>query len=290
MSDFREDIKKSLLEKRKLSDSTLRTYSSVLYNVADKLGEKHLGVFSEQKSKVLEYVTGLEKPQTRKTILSALFVLTGEKDYQDKMKEDIDVVNKHYSARKMDAKREEKKIPFEQVKEINAKLLREHQSSPYDREKLQNYVISMLCSGEHISPRRLLDWISMKTKNYDKKTENYILGNKFYFNKYKTSRLYGLQTIDIPPNVKAMINKLKKLNPPTSDYLLNNRKGEPLTSSGLNKLLTSIYGFSVDMLRSIFLTDEVYDNDLLKKLEKTAMEMGHSVEAQKMFYVKDNHE
>lgn len=290
MSDFREDIKKSLLEKRKLSDSTLRTYSSVLYNVADKLGEKHLGVFSEQKSKVLEYVTGLEKPQTRKTILSALFVLTGEKDYQDKMKEDIDVVNKHYSTRKMDAKREEKKIPFEQVKEINAKLLREHQSSPYDREKLQNYVISMLCSGEHISPRRLLDWISMKTKNYDKKTENYILGNKFYFNKYKTSRLYGLQTIDIPPNVKAMINKLKKLNPPTSDYLLNNRKGEPLTSSGLNKLLTSIYGFSVDMLRSIFLTDEVYDNDLLKKLEKTAMEMGHSVEAQKMFYVKDNRE
>lgn len=288
MSDFREDIKKSLLNKRKLSDSTLRTYSSVLYNVADKLGEKHLGVFTEQKAKVLEYVTALEKPQTRKTILSALFVMTGEKDYQDKMKEDIDVVNKHYSTRKMDAKREEKKIPFEEVKEINARLLREHQASPYDREKLQNYVISMLCSGEHISPRRLLDWISMKTKNYDKKTENYILGNKFYFNKYKTSRLYGLQTIDIPANVKAMINKLKKLNPPTSDYLLNNRKGEPLTSSGLNKILTSIYGFSVDMLRSIFLTDEVYDNDLLKKLEKTASEMGHSVEAQKMFYVKDN--
>lgn len=288
MSDFREDIKKSLLEKRKLSDSTLRTYSSVLFNVADKLGEKHLGIFTEQKSKVLEYVNGLEKPQTRKTILSALFVLTGEKDYQDKMKEDIDVVNKHYSTRKMDAKREEKKIPFAEVKEINARLLREHQASPYDREKLQNYIISMLCSGEHISPRRLLDWISMKIKNYDKKTENYILGNKFYFNKYKTSKLYGLQTIEIPPAVKAMINKLKKLNPPTSDYLLNNRKGEPLTSSGLNKILTSIYGFSVDMLRSIFLTDEVYDDDLLKKLEKTASEMGHSLAAQKMFYVKDN--
>lgn len=178
--------------------------------MADKLGEKHLGIFTEQKSKVLEYVIALEKPQTRKTILSALFVLTDEKDYQDKMKEDIDVVNKHYSStRKMDAKREEKKILFEEVKEINARLLREHQANPYDREKLQNHVISMLCSGEHISPRRLLDWISMKTKNYDKKTENYILGSKFYFNKYKTSRLYGLQTIDIPANVKAMINKLK---------------------------------------------------------------------------------
>ena len=265
MSDFREEIKKALLEKRKLSDSTLRTYASVLYNVADKMDEKYLEVFTKQKTKVLEYVNGLEKPQTRKTILSALFVLTGEKDYQDKMKEDIDVVNKHYSNRKMDAKREEKKISFDRVKEINAKLLQEHQASPYDREKLQNYVITMLCSGEHVSPRRLLDWISMKTKNFDKKTDNYILGNKFYFNKYKTSKLYGLQTIDIPSPVKAMINKLKKLNPPTSDYLLNSRKGEPLTSSGLNKILTSIYGFSVDMLRSIFLTDEVYDNDLLKK-------------------------
>ncbi len=288
MSDFRDDIKKALLEKRKLSDSTLRTYASVLYNVADKMDEKYLGVFTHQKAKVLEYVSQLEKPQTRKTILSALFVLTGEKTYQDRMKEDIDVVNKHYSTRKMDAKREEKKISFDAVKEINARLLREHQGHPYDREKLQNYVITMLCSGEHVSPRRLLDWISMKTKNYDKKTDNYILGNKFYFNKYKTAKLYGLQTIDIPPAVKAMINKLKKLNPPTSDFLLNNRKGETLTSSGLNKILTSIYGFSVDMLRSIFLTDEVYDNDLLKKLEKTASEMGHSLDAQKIFYVKDN--
>ena len=288
MSEFREEIKKALLEKRNLSDSTLITYTSVLYNVADKMNEKHLGVFTQQKTKVLEYVAGLEKPQTRKTILSALFVLTGEPDYQNKMKEDIDVVNKHYSTRKMDAKREEKKISFDAVKEINAKLFQEHQAHPFDRDKLQNYLITMLCSGEHVAPRRLLDWISMKTKNYDKKVDNYILGNKFYFNKYKTSKLYGLQSIDIPPAVKTMINKLKKLNPPTSDYLFNTRKGEPLTSSGLNKILTSIYGFSVDMLRSIFLTDEVYNNDLLKKLEKTAEEMGHSLAAQKMFYVKDN--
>ena len=80
---------------------------------------------------------------------------------------------------------------------------------------------------------------------------------------------------------------LKKVN--DSDYLLVNLKtGKPFSQSALSKRLTKLFGFSVDMLRSIYLSDVTYNDELQKKLEKTAADMGSSVNAQTQFYVKDN--
>ena len=54
-----------------------------------------------------------------------------------------------------------------------------------------------LC-GIVIPPRRSLDYSEMKIRNYDAKTDNFYKGNKFFFNKYKTVKSYGIQSLEIP--------------------------------------------------------------------------------------------
>ena len=135
----------------------------------------------------------------------------------------------------------------------------------------------------------------MKISNFDESShtkDNYVKGNFFHFNIYKTAKLnqnkHGtpLQKVEIPKPLRPLINRLKKEK--LSDYLLLNSKGEKFTSASLNKRLTILFGFGVDMLRSIFLTDHVFADDLLKKLEENAEKMAHSLGSQLEYYVKQN--
>ena len=55
-------------------------------------------------------------PKTRKTILSALFVLTGNQEYQRVMLQDCKVVNDEYKMQTKDKKQEENWMPIEDIK------------------------------------------------------------------------------------------------------------------------------------------------------------------------------
>jgi site-specific recombinase XerD len=123
-ASFKTEIQDALLAKRKLTDSTLRTYISLLSALNRKMdGEKELKFSKEDTTDIKAYIAKMDKPQSRKTILSALFVLTSEASYSEVMRADIKLVNDIYSAKIMSSERKEKSLTIVQVKAINAAII-----------------------------------------------------------------------------------------------------------------------------------------------------------------------
>ncbi len=281
----KEKIAEALLKNKQLSDSTLKTYVSLLYNLKKQMNdlEDDMDFFAKKKDAIIEFVSKKSSQQSQKTIYSGLYILTNLPEYKGRMNEMVKQVNDHYAQRRVDEKRQPKQLSFEDVKAIHEKI-----KSTYVKNKsiynMMNYLISSLCSGVMIAPRRL-EYCDVKIANYDEEKDNFVKGNKIYFNKYKTAGKYGMQSIDIPKELTPIINKLKKEN--LCDYLMVTTQGTKFSNSALNKRLTLLFGCGIDILRSVYLSDHIYSNDLLKKLEETAAQMGNSVEAQMAFYVKD---
>ena len=84
--DFRKEISDALKKQRpNLADSSLKTYVSMLYNLHKKLnGNEKLEWFNDNEDEVMK--ESENKPlATKKTLLSALFVLTGKESYNKSM-------------------------------------------------------------------------------------------------------------------------------------------------------------------------------------------------------------
>ena len=283
-AEFRNLIKTELLAKRKLSESTLKTYSSILFNIIKKLElPMEMKSFDETK-KILEHIASQEKPQSRKTALSGLFVLTGDSKYQEQMAVDIKVVNDAYKDRKMSPERKAAMKTPEELKIINDELIAKYKKTK-SLEDLNNVIISVLMSGVYVPPRRL-EYASVKTKNFDKKKDNYIVKNKVYLNQYKTAAKYGEQIVELPKAVQVYVNKAVKTN--ESGFLIQNKSGGGYSSSTLSKKLSSLFGIGADLLRSSYINHVLYDDNLLQRLEAGAEAMGNSVSAQRQYYIKDN--
>lgn len=288
--EIRKSISDALASKRELTPSTLRTYTSLLSNIAVRLHADGPGFWVEEAEKILEYIANLEKPQTRKTILSALVVLTGDDRYRLKMLENINEVNKIYREQKVDPERVSKLKSFAEIQAIHDNHMNAYKSNP-THENTINVLISGLMSGVYpgCPPRRLMDYSEMRIRNMDKKEDNYSTATLLTFHKYKTAKhdqAKGLvASMPVPEPLRAILRKWVKLN--TTDWLLLNQNGQKFSSSSLNKRLTSIYGFGCDMLRSIYLSDVVYkDVPKIESLENTAALMGHSVGSALSYYVK----
>ena len=123
----------------------------------------------------------------------------------------------------------------------------------------------------------------------NKETDNYLDGKYFVFNDFKVAKFKSAEEkrVEIPAELKKMIDKWKKINP--TDFLIFNPKSnEPLNSSQYGKILNKIYGekVSVDVIRSVFLTDLYKGLPKVAELEQIANDMGHSVNAQLNYYVK----
>ena len=282
-NDFRNMLRNELLAQRQLSESTLKTYSSILYNIIKKLELPMQMSSFDQTSKILEHISQNDKPQTRKTSLAGLYVLTGDSKYQEQMGKDIKVVNDNYKERKMSPERKAKIKTPDELKTINDDLIAKYKKSK-NTDDLNNVVISVLMSGVYLPPRRL-EYSLVKIKDFDKKTDNFIVKNKIYLNQYKTVAKYGQQIVELPKEIMPYINKAVKTN---ESFLLQTKLEKPYTSSSLSKKLSALFGMGADLLRSSYINYNLYDDNLLQKLESTAEAMGNSVESQKKYYVKSN--
>lgn len=288
MSELRKKIFDTLKDNRSnISDSSAKTYTSLLVSVYNNLdGTNDLEFFKEH-SKIIKYVKSLEKAQTRKTTLSSLFVLTGLEAYKESMMEDIKEVNDFYKKQKNDPERQLKMKTYEEIVSVHNAVKKQYKSKPIT-DNLVDLLVSYLFSGalgNELPPRRLLDYSGMMLKNYNPEKDNYIKKGKMYFNNYKTKDAYGTQVIDIPKELNTLINKWKKIN--DSDYLLVGEDGKPFTSSGLGKKVTRLFdGNSCDMLRSIFLSHYYKDMPKLMEMEEIAKKMGNSINAHLNYYVK----
>ena len=173
---------------------------------------------------------------------------------------------------------------YNKLKKDAYALMRKKDKKMNDLQEIQMFV--MLTLFVLIPPRRALDYTEMKIKNVDKTKDNYIQGNKFVFNIYKTSKQKGRDVINIPKELKTILNKWVKINP--YDYLLFDAKGNKLTSVKLNQRFNKLFGkkFSVNMFRKLYLTDKYADTmEEMKALETDMKKMGSS-KSQINHYVK----
>ena len=284
--DLRNKIHSALQSQRpSLSSSSLRTYTSVLYNLHSKhLNQDHNNMewFSQKYQKILDYLNENIRKSTRKSVLSALYVLTNRPEYHEQMIEDAKDINEEYREQRKTQKQEDNWISVQQIKDKYDELLTQVQKifqkrAIGDVSTIMDYLLVAFLGGILIPPRRSLDYALLKWKNYDKNADNYYSRNKIYFNKYKTSDKYGLTVIDVPTELNAVLKKWLKINP--SDYVLVSTHMNPLSSSQITRMLNKIFGkqVSVNMLRHIFLTNYYKDIPKLTEMQNVASKMGHDV-------------
>jgi hypothetical protein len=284
-----DNIAEIILNRRPtISQGSLRTYRSILLSIAKKIGDipplLSADYYRENVDKILELISN-NPLNTRKTQLSALYVLTEYEPYHKAMMEDISTSRDVVESQQMSKREEENWLPFTEIKKLYGECQKSVQSlwnkqdlTTQDRTRLQQFVIFSLVGGVHIPPRRLLDWTECKLRNYDTDVDNYIEDGKFVFNNYKTAKKYGRQEIKIPVSLRVILTTWKAINP--MDYLLVNTKGEKLTTSLLNSRIGELFPkkIGVSMLRHIYISDVVHtDTPKFKKLKEIASAMGHSM-------------
>lgn len=274
-----------------ISASTLRTYLSVLRSFRSR---QPMLRWKDDPQRTIEALLGEERPTSSKaTLLAALYYETGLKAFHTAML----VCSRAIQATYQEQKTELPRPSQDHVRSIALQLLDDvaaDQAFNVSANDLQFAILACLCSGafEGCPPRRLLDWTEMKcVKDDDKDDENYmILGvdgvYAFVFNRYKTAKTYGTSHVTIPVPLRAPLEKLVALRAPHAYLFATQTGAEKLTQSSLSLLLKGIFGFSVNGLRSVYLSNMYKDMPPLKQMEETATAMGHSVPAALGFYVK----
>jgi site-specific recombinase XerD len=112
-----------------LSASSLKTYSSVLRNLQKNMKGEGLEWFSNNDRDILEYLKD-KTPQTKKTTLSALFVLTKQQSFKDVMMTVMKSVNDNNKEQKKNLKQEENWMSVTEIKEKYEPLLDGEQIEP----------------------------------------------------------------------------------------------------------------------------------------------------------------
>lgn len=300
-----DTIRDTIKENRPhLSDASLRGYVSVLKNLYIRVASdldlsKAKDFFQENYEKTLAYLLEEYPFSTRKTKLASLVVFVDENSpaheiYKKHMKQDWEQYKRKIEEQEKDDKMKKNWISQEELQSIYDKLkrrvapmMRDNTLTFADLWEIQKFVV--LALFHLIPPRRLLDYTEFKLRNYDKTKDNYWEGNNLYFNKYKTAKTYGKESVSIPKELKQILTKWKRVNL-MSDYLLFDKKGLKMTQPQLTNLLNEILGKgrSVNALRHSFISENVLkDMPRFMELKEIAKDMGHSV-PQMMMYKKEN--
>jgi hypothetical protein len=255
-------------------------------------GEKTPEWYDKNAKNIIEFLDkGNSNSKTSKTVLSSIFVLTGNKEIHDKMISLSNEVNELYKSNKKTQKQEQNWLSSNQIKDIykdyydkTIKILKQRIITKYDTEIVIKYLLLGFLSGSILAPRRSLDYALLKIKNYDEDVDNYYKKGVCYFNNYKTKNVYGKQTMVVPKELDDVIKKFNKINP--TDFMLFSTNGQSLTSSQITRILNDIFNMNVStsMLRHIFLSDK-YAN-VEEQMKQDAIAMFHSSLTQNQYIVK----
>lgn len=290
MTQLKEFIKN---KRPSLSGSSITTYSSILKNLYKKVfGDTDIDISKfGQTEKILDFLNDVE-PNKRKSILSALVIVTDNDKYRQQMLEDVKSYNHEISKQeKTETQKEnwleqsELRTMFEKYKKDANLIYKKENKTISDLQNLQNFIILALFTL--IPPRRALDYVSFKIKgNIDKTKDNYIEKGILKFNTYKTSKTYGLQEIQAPKELMTILNKWIKINP--TDYLLFDMNLNQLSSVKLNQRFNKIFGkkIAINAIRHSFLTNK-YSEEMKKQKQMSddMTKMGTSM-SQAETYVK----
>ena len=287
MSDFRTNISKKLKEERpNITDQSTKTYASTLYNLNKKMEGKHELDFFNNHEEIIKFINEkIPSKQTKKTLLSALYILTKSKEYHADMITICKQVNDSYKEQKLTDKQKEHRISFDEVKD-KVDLLRASLKIHKTKEAYELFLIAAFSSGVYSPPRRA-EFANIKVRNYDKTKDNFLHKNTIIFNSFKTVKKFGSQEYKIAPELLPILKKYLTMN--TSDFLFPKQDGKTsMTNVDYNRACQRAFGknISVDALRSIYLSNKYKDVPAMLDMEKTAIAMGHSVGTALTDYVK----
>lgn len=286
-----------------LSQGSLRTYTSILKNLA-----KQMNISIEKPDDVIKRYKEIEKhlehvpAKNRKTRLSALVVFIDKEShskqavdcFRDQMSDDGKKTDEEMDEQKLTDRQKEGMMEYDEVMKLY-KTLEQEVTPLMKREaldkkqfvKVQMYVL--LSCLLLIPPRRSLDFTEFKLREIDPDKDNFMRTEKrkpyFVFNVYKTAHKYKQQKEEIPPKLKSIITTWERLNP--HDYLLmNSKQTGKINATQLTNMLYSFFNkpISTSLLRHIYLSHK-YGGINLKEMKEDAQKMGHSVDEQ-MKYVK----
>lgn len=289
-------LKNIILEKRpNLSKTSVNTYNSTLTNLYKKIwgiGDIDIDKFNDV-DKVMNKIKDLPVNK-RKSILSALVVLSEKKEYRDQMLEDIKAYNIETAKQQKTESQKASWVTMEDIKNKYNELKQNYQLiskkpklSGQDKQDIQDFIILSLMGGLFIPPRRLKDFVDFKLKNIDEDKDNYRHGVRLYFNSYKTAKTYGRQKIIIPLSLARLLTRWENIN--DKEYLFYDSQGNPLTNVKLNQRLNRMFGkkVSVNQLRHTYLTYK-YGSLINEKhnLKEDFKMMGSSI-AQELVYIKE---
>lgn len=284
----------TLKEKRpNLHAKSVKTYVSLLKNIMKNMNYENIDDLDKNPKNIIEFLKEkYESINGIKTRLSALYVITGNKEFHTDMMTNIEKYNTETNKQEKNEKQKENWMTAQEIEHIydnmetNVKpLWKKKDLSTKELMKIQDFVILSLFTL--IPPRRAMDFVECKINNIDTNKDNFIKGNSLVFNTYKTSSQKGQQTIKIPKELKSLLTKYIKLISDKSDYLLFNNKIQQLSIPNFTLRLNKIFGkkVSVNMLRHIYLSEKHADN--LKEMKEDFAKMGSSLK-QSNTYIKND--
>jgi integrase len=306
MNSFTENLTNKLKDKN-LTPSTINLYIRNLEKLNDKEPIKNFNFLKKVdviKNKLDEYKNNTQ----RSYYISIVSALKTDDKYKS-------LYNKYYKimiAKKkeideiptttMNDNQKENWISWDEVITIYNNLLNKVADLPkkIKTEKQYNILLDLVILSlyTNIEPRRNKDFQMMNIiKGYtmdDPKINYYnVDDNELVFNVYKSMKKHGHQKIEIPDNLKEVINiyiknhplidKQKKFNVP----FLVHYNGEPLNKiNSITNILNRIFNKKLgsSMLRHIYLTYRF--GDTYKEMQQVADNMGHTISTQKD-YIKD---
>ena len=290
MNNFKKEIEDRLKQRRpNLTPSSLKTYVSILFNISKKIDPENTELsFFEKPEPIMDLLEPLP-PASRKTKLSALFVITGLEEYRRVMLTDCSETNEIYKQQKKTQKQEDGWVTMKEVQDLYnqyynnvTQIFSNKQLLNYD--VIINYILLGCLGGVYIPPRRSLDYCEVKVRNYDVKTDNYYKDGIFHFQIYKTAKVYGEQVINVKqlaPAFYKILQKWIKIN--QNDYLIFTSTGTKFTSSLVTRRFNQLFGkkASTNILRHSYLSEKY--GDVQAEMQRDSSMMSHSMTEQGLY-------
>jgi len=286
-----------------ISDSTIKTYISVLNNLYKKLKIDDLfnvDFFKKYHKEVLKFLETANL-NSRKTTISAIITLLGNikavEEYRTVLFQDMNIKNKIDNDQKLNDKQKENFLNIDEIKQIYEYYKKKYiglniknltvKLNKTDYFNYQSFILLSLISGIYTPPRRLMDYIHLKFN--DDNENNYLKKGILYFRKYKTQKTYGDQKIKLVPKLNLLLKeyiKYRQINDDNSDYFFINNDNNNMSASNLNQYINSIFenvlqrkiNIGVNGLRHIYITDKYKNIPSINDMNDTAYKMGHNVD------------
>jgi hypothetical protein len=281
-----------------LSESSVKTYTSTLTPLYKRIWTDDKEVdpskFANNVDMVIDFCKDID-PKYRRTIMSALVVITGDNKYREQMYKDKELTETKLQNQNKTEEQKENWVEtddissiWEQLKKNALSTYKKKVFTPTDLQEIQKYVLVSLMGGIYIPPRRAKDYFDFKIKNIDREKDNYMDKNELVFNSYKTAKTYGEQRVSIPKELKSILTKWIKINP--TDYLFFDYNGNQLDAIKMNQRLNAIFKkkVGINQLRKTYLSGKYAHTIQTEKDKKEDMEiMGSSIGVQK-YYIKQD--